>query len=110
MEQPMKKGEYWYLVDKKWFETFKLYVKEGESALSANPGPIDNSQLFKNADGKDGVFELKERLQEELDYVFVPTEAWNLLVSTFGIVDERHAIKRVVIEQGKPLRFVRFSG
>ena len=99
MEKPMKKGEYWYLVDKKWFETFKLYVKEEDK--SQNPGPVDNSQLFKNPNcGKDDVLELKERLQEELDYIFFPEDAWSLLVVTFGIVDEGHAIKRNVIEQG----------
>lgn len=96
VEMPMKKGDYWYLVDKRWYETFKGFVKDPTDP-SSNPGPVDNSGLFKNPND---CIELKERLQEDLDYVFVPEDAWELLVGRFGIVDEKHVIKRSVIEQG----------
>lgn len=97
VEMPMKKGDYWYLVDKRWYETFKGFVKDPIDP-SLNPGPVDNSGLFKNPN--ETSLELKERLQEDLDYVFVPEEGWELLVSRFGIVDDKHVIKRQVIEQG----------
>ncbi|KAI1287287.1 Ubiquitin carboxyl-terminal hydrolase 4 [Halotydeus destructor] len=99
IEQPMKKGEYWYLVDKKWFEQFKSYLN-GEKDPSLSPGAVDNSPLFKNASDKDGVYELKERLQEDLDYIFLPLEAWEVLTSAFGVLNENHAVRRLVIEQG----------
>lgn len=99
IQRPMKKGEYWYLIDKKWFDLCKLYIQDKEP--EHNPGPIDNSALFKSTDGP--VWELRERLQEDLDYQFVPQEAWELLVDYFSIKsnDENHIIKRPVIEQGK---------
>ena len=98
LHSPMNKGDYWYLLDKKWFETLKSYLKDMDPSL--NPGPIDNSPLFKNAGSKDSVLELRERLQEELDYVFVPEKGWKILVDNFGLVDENHVIRREVIEQG----------
>lgn len=99
MERPVKKGDYWYLLDKKWFETFKSFLEKREDGL--NPGPIDNSPLFKNSSSRDdGVMELKERLQEDLDFVFIPQEGWDLLEANFGIVNENHTVKRQVIEQG----------
>ena len=94
----MNKGDHWYLLDKKWFETFKSFTKDADPSL--NPGPIDNSPLFKNADSKETVLELRERLQEDLDFVFVPERGWEILVNEFSIVSESHVIRRVVIEQG----------
>jgi hypothetical protein len=41
IHKPMKKGEFWYLLDKKWFELCKLYLTQKDSIH--NPGPIDNS-------------------------------------------------------------------
>lgn len=43
IQKPMKKGEIWYLVDKKWFELCKLYLTDHQAVH--NPGPIDNSGL-----------------------------------------------------------------
>lgn len=44
--------------------------------------------------------ELRDQLEEELDYKFVPEEAWHILYGYFGIQNERHTIKRWVIEEG----------
>lgn len=98
MARPMNKGETWYLLDKKWFDTFKTYLNDKTVQVN-NPGPIDNGSLFKNTDVKDKAFELNESLQESTDYVFIPEEAWNILVRHFGIVDERHVIRRTVVQQ-----------
>lgn len=44
IHKPMKKEEFWYLLDKKWFELCKLFIKEKEHIH--NPGPIDNSGII----------------------------------------------------------------
>ncbi len=38
-----KGREFWYLLDKKWFELCKLYINNREQVH--NPGPIDNSGM-----------------------------------------------------------------
>ena len=94
-----------FLVDNHWFKQLKKYVgmegamfdsggKEvGEE--SANPGPIDNKPLFKE-DGED----IREHMIDELDYVLVPEEAWDLLVEKFGISETQEPVKRKVVEHG----------
>uniref|UniRef100_A0A803WG82 Ubiquitin carboxyl-terminal hydrolase n=1 Tax=Ficedula albicollis TaxID=59894 RepID=A0A803WG82_FICAL len=43
---------------------------------------------------------LKEHLIDELDYVLVPTEAWNKLVAWYGCIDGQKPIVRKVVEYG----------
>ena len=43
IQKPMKNGEYWYLIDKKWFEMCKIYLNDRQQVN--NPGPIDNSGM-----------------------------------------------------------------
>lgn len=94
INRPMKKEEYWYLIDSQWFDGFRKYAQTG----GPRPGPIDNRRLFNNPD--EDVPELKPRLQEHMDYVLVPEEVWALLTDRLGLVHDRHTIKRHVIEQG----------
>jgi hypothetical protein len=54
---------------------------------SSIPGPIDNSQLFKDG-------EVKEHMIDEIDYKLVPEEAWSLLVESFGITHGQDPIAR----------------
>ncbi|XP_076469575.1 ubiquitin carboxyl-terminal hydrolase 4-like [Babylonia areolata] len=112
LKSPLKKGDAWYLLDLRWFKQWKKYVgydtwdtvNAGEETY--NPGPIDNSPLFRETSGDDqeqsahGVQRLKEHMVDELDYVLVPAEAWNKLVAWYGIVPEQEPIERHVIEQG----------
>merc|ERR1719186_318716 len=63
---------------------------------NANPGPIDNKTLFK--DDESG--EIREHMIDELDYVLVPEEGWNMLVEKFGMVEGQEAIARKVVEHG----------
>ncbi|GAB1602017.1 ubiquitin carboxyl-terminal hydrolase 15-like [Argonauta hians] len=97
----LKKGDTWYLVDTKWLKQWKKYVgfdswdSFSVGDQSANPGPIDNKTLFK-----EDMCTLKEHLIDELDYVLIPTEGWNKLVSWYGTVDGQEPIARKVIEQG----------
>ncbi|XP_068264884.1 ubiquitin carboxyl-terminal hydrolase 4 isoform X2 [Nyctibius grandis] len=60
------------------------------------PGPIDNSGLFSDLETQS----LKEHLIDELDYVLVPTEAWNKLVTWYGCIDGQQPIVRKVVEYG----------
>ena len=97
-----------FLVDNHWFKQAKKYLAwEGSLAdsggtvgdESANPGPIDNKPLWKE-DGSD----IREHMIDEMDYVLVPEEAWDMLVAEFGLQDNvegtSSAVKRKVVEHG----------
>ncbi|MGH0161487.1 UNVERIFIED_CONTAM: hypothetical protein FKN15_041043 [Acipenser sinensis] len=43
---------------------------------------------------------LKEHLIDELDYILVPTEGWNKLVSWYGLTENQEPVARKVVEQG----------
>uniref|UniRef100_A0A669DP21 Ubiquitin carboxyl-terminal hydrolase 4 n=1 Tax=Oreochromis niloticus TaxID=8128 RepID=A0A669DP21_ORENI len=94
--------ELMYLIDSRWFKQWKKYVgfdswdmyNVGERSLY--PGPIDNSGLFSDQETQ----ALKEHLIDELDYVLVPTEAWNKLVSWYGCLEGQRPIVRKVVEHG----------
>uniref|UniRef100_A0A3P9ITE6 Ubiquitin carboxyl-terminal hydrolase n=1 Tax=Oryzias latipes TaxID=8090 RepID=A0A3P9ITE6_ORYLA len=98
----LKKGDEWFLIDSRWFKQWKKYVgfdswdmyNVGERSLY--PGPIDNSGLFSDQETQ----ALKEHLIDELDYVLVPTEAWNKLVSWYGCLEGQRPIVRKVVEHG----------
>ncbi|XP_025106450.1 ubiquitin carboxyl-terminal hydrolase 15-like isoform X2 [Pomacea canaliculata] len=102
LKTQLKKGDTWYLLDIRWFKQWKKYVGyDSWDTLSAgdeavNPGPIDNSVLFKEGSSN----QLKEHLVDELDFVLVPAEAWNKLVSWYGLAPNQEPIGRSVIEQG----------
>ncbi|XP_007425865.1 ubiquitin carboxyl-terminal hydrolase 4 [Python bivittatus] len=98
----LRPGESWYLIDSRWFKQWKKYVgfdswdlyNVGEPNLF--PGPIDNSGLFTDSETQT----LKEHLIEELDYVLVPTEAWNKLANWYGCMEGQKPIVRKVVEYG----------
>ncbi|KAM6387377.1 ubiquitin carboxyl-terminal hydrolase 4 isoform 2-T2 [Pluvialis apricaria] len=98
----LRPGESWYLVDSRWFKQWKKYVgfdswdMFGAGDPSLFPGPIDNSGLFSDPETQS----LKEHLIDELDYVLVPTEAWNKLVTWYGCIDGQQPIVRKVVEYG----------
>ncbi|KAF5921631.1 hypothetical protein HPG69_012801 [Diceros bicornis minor] len=102
MRTTLQRGAQWYLVDSRWFKQWKKYVgfdswdmyNVGEHNLF--PGPIDNSGLFSDPESQT----LKEHLIDELDYVLVPTEAWNKLLNWYGCVEGQQPIARKVVEHG----------
>uniref|UniRef100_UPI00398F05F1 ubiquitin carboxyl-terminal hydrolase 15-like isoform X3 n=1 Tax=Pristiophorus japonicus TaxID=55135 RepID=UPI00398F05F1 len=102
MKTPLKKGDTWYLVDSRWFKQWKKYVgfdswdKYQMGDQNVYPGPVDNSGLLKDGDSQS----LKEHLIDELDYILVPTEGWNKLVSWYGLTESQEPIARKVVEQG----------
>ncbi|XP_041072287.1 ubiquitin carboxyl-terminal hydrolase 15-like isoform X1 [Carcharodon carcharias] len=102
MKTPLKKGDTWYLVDSRWFKQWKKYVgfdswdKYQMGDQNVYPGPVDNFGLLKGEDSQS----LKEHLIDELDYILVPTEGWNKLVSWYGLRKNQEPIARKVVEQG----------
>uniref|UniRef100_A0A6Q2ZJR6 Ubiquitin carboxyl-terminal hydrolase n=1 Tax=Esox lucius TaxID=8010 RepID=A0A6Q2ZJR6_ESOLU len=91
-----------FLIDSRWFKQWKKYVgfdswdmyNVGEHSLY--PGPVDNSGLLSDPETQT----LKEHLIDELDYVLVPTEVWNKLVSWYGCLEGQQPIVRKVVEHG----------
>ena len=78
--------------------------------LDARPGPIDNSALFKctckcnlaNDEYFTMIFSsdltqemLKDHLVENLDYYLLPKQAWDFLVSRYGLSQDSRPIPRL---------------
>ncbi|XP_066523430.1 ubiquitin carboxyl-terminal hydrolase 15-like isoform X2 [Hoplias malabaricus] len=102
LKTQLRRGETWYLIDSHWFKQWKKYVgfdswdKYQMGDQNVYPGPVDNSGLLKDGD----VLAIKEHLIDELDYILVPTEGWNKLVSWYGLTENQEPIARKVVEQG----------
>ncbi|XP_026556162.1 ubiquitin carboxyl-terminal hydrolase 15 isoform X5 [Pseudonaja textilis] len=102
LKTALRKGDTWYLVDSRWFKQWKKYVgfdswdKYQMGDQNVYPGPIDNSGLLKDGDCQS----LKEHLIDELDYILLPTEGWNKLVSWYTLLEGQEPIARKVVEQG----------
>ncbi|XP_033296419.1 ubiquitin carboxyl-terminal hydrolase 15 isoform X8 [Orcinus orca] len=96
LKTPLRKGDTWYLVDSRWFKQWKKYVgfdswdKYQMGDQNVYPGPIDNSGLLKDGDAQS----LKEHLIDELDYILLPTEGWNKLVSWYTLMEGQEPIAR----------------
>ncbi|KAF3859525.1 hypothetical protein F7725_021924 [Dissostichus mawsoni] len=56
------------------------------------------------------VLAIKEHLIDELDYILVPTEGWNKLVSWYGLTDNQEPIARKVVEQGMFVKHCKVEG
>uniref|UniRef100_A0A8C3EN19 Ubiquitin carboxyl-terminal hydrolase n=1 Tax=Corvus moneduloides TaxID=1196302 RepID=A0A8C3EN19_CORMO len=97
-----KKGNVFSTLDSRWFKQWKKYVgfdswdKYQMGDQNVYPGPIDNSGLLKDGDSQS----LKEHLIDELDYILLPTEGWNRLVSWYTLMEGQEPIARKVVEQG----------
>ncbi|CAN8017254.1 unnamed protein product [Ixodes persulcatus] len=102
LKKPLKPDDIWYLVDNKWFKQWKKYVGYdtwdvcGIGEQTTHPGPIDNSPLLK----EDNSGETKDHLIDELDYVLLPQEAWDKMVSWYGLTPGQDPLPRRVIEFG----------
>uniref|UniRef100_A0A3P8XTK5 Ubiquitin carboxyl-terminal hydrolase n=1 Tax=Esox lucius TaxID=8010 RepID=A0A3P8XTK5_ESOLU len=103
LKTQLRKGDTWYLVDSHWFKQWKKYVgfdswdKYQMGDQNVYPGPVDNSGLL-TSDGD--VLAIKEHLIDELDYILLPTEGWNKLVSWYSLMEGQEPISRKVVEQG----------
>ncbi|XP_009697164.1 PREDICTED: ubiquitin carboxyl-terminal hydrolase 4 [Cariama cristata] len=102
LEKLSSEKTFTYLVDSRWFKQWKKYVgfdswdKYQMGDQNVYPGPIDNSGLLKDGDSQS----LKEHLIDELDYILLPTEGWNRLVSWYTLMEGQEPIARKVVEQG----------
>jgi len=104
LNKALVSGDTWYLLDNKWFNQCTVYLgfdeggggKDEDGGADANPGPIDNKELFNQSEPG----ELKDHMIEQLDYVLVPTELWEPLVNEFGLVEGQEPISRIVREFG----------
>ncbi|XP_033095827.1 ubiquitin carboxyl-terminal hydrolase 4-like [Anneissia japonica] len=100
LKTSLQKGDTWYLVDSKWYKQWKKYVGYDSWDMynvgqeTAFPGPVDNSPLLK-AEGT-----LQENLIDDLDYVLLPTKAWEKLVLWYNIKEGQEPIARKVVEHG----------
>uniref|UniRef100_A0A5F8HIE8 ubiquitinyl hydrolase 1 n=1 Tax=Monodelphis domestica TaxID=13616 RepID=A0A5F8HIE8_MONDO len=106
MKMALQQRAQWYLIDRKWFKQWKEYVgfdswdtyNVGENNLF--PGPIDTFGLFSYPESQ----RIKEHLTDELDYVLVPTEAWNKLMSWYGCQPLRRKCRNYLtfLMRGRP--------
>ncbi|XP_052228485.1 uncharacterized protein LOC127842801 isoform X2 [Dreissena polymorpha] len=102
LDRQLIKGEIWYMLDVKWYKQWKSYVgfetrdhfNVGED--SANPGHIDNSPLFED----DANTKLKEHLIDTLDYILIPAEGWDRLLTWYSMAEGQEPLPRKVIEEG----------
>ncbi|KAG0053570.1 CSN-associated deubiquitinating enzyme Ubp12 [Gryganskiella cystojenkinii] len=82
----LEEGDVWYLIEKTWMVAFQRYctrMAAGREEDAVPPGPIDNSLLF-TADGN---------LRQNEQFITVPQEGWDLLVSWYGAASEPVARK-----------------
>uniref|UniRef100_A0A8C3LG08 Ubiquitin carboxyl-terminal hydrolase 4 n=1 Tax=Chrysolophus pictus TaxID=9089 RepID=A0A8C3LG08_CHRPC len=92
----------WYLLSSRWFSLWKRYVGydrwdvSGVGDPNLFPGPIDNACLLSDGESQS----LKEHLIAQLDYVLVPSSAWQKLVSWYGCIEGQQPIVRKVMEFG----------
>ncbi|XP_063783449.1 ubiquitin carboxyl-terminal hydrolase 15 isoform X3 [Pseudophryne corroboree] len=106
LKTPLRRGDTWYLIDSRWFKQWKKYVgfdswdKYQMGDQNVYPGPIDNSGLLKVCFADTDTQSLKEHLIDELDYILLPTEGWNKLVSWYTVMENQEPISRKVVEQG----------
>ena len=94
-----------YLVNQRWLKQWKKYVgfdswdQYSAGNETANPGPVDNGNLFKGNKINNLIREttyfinytdiesdtLKDHLMDTLDYALLPKPVWDLLVSWYGL-------------------------
>uniref|UniRef100_A0A673HVG9 Ubiquitin carboxyl-terminal hydrolase 15 n=1 Tax=Sinocyclocheilus rhinocerous TaxID=307959 RepID=A0A673HVG9_9TELE len=102
LKTPLRRADTWYLVDSRWFKQWKKYVgfdswdKYQMGDQNVYPGPVDNSGLLTDGD----VLGLKQHLIDELDYMLLPADGWNKLLSWYGLREGQQPIARKVVEQG----------
>jgi len=72
-ERRRKGGECYHLISKKWWDIWKLH--DGGLPAASETKPIDNSDLLNEYN------RLRKGLRLNEDYMYIPPEAWYLLVA-----------------------------
>ncbi|CAI5795869.1 ubiquitin carboxyl-terminal hydrolase 11 [Podarcis lilfordi] len=93
-ERPLRAGEKWYLLENHWYKQWRAYVESGDQNSISFPGRINNAELFEDTES----YRLKDRLVEHEEYVLVPEEVWNKLVTWYGLEHDQPAIERKVVD------------
>ena len=106
LSMPLKKGDKWFLIDMKWFKSWKKFVGYDCSRRAAVepkiPGPIDNTSLLDK-----GI--LSRNLVDEIDFKLLPEKAWSNLVSWYEQSEYSMSLPRPVIESGSFLKQLRIE-
>ena len=103
-----------YLVGGGWIRQWKKYVgyDKGDQydagKESANPGPVDNSNLLKSQQAADQLFfngivfnadpyddDLNDWMSENWHYNLLPAVAWKMLTSWYGISEGSRPVPRL---------------
>ncbi|KAH7639977.1 ubiquitin carboxyl-terminal hydrolase-like protein 5 [Dermatophagoides farinae] len=99
MKRLLKPNEYWYILDKHWYDSFLNYLQNGCDQAN-HPGKIDNKELLRPAQNvtitnnnkttnksATQTYRLKTTARENEDFVIIPEMVWNLFCKEFGLID-----------------------
>lgn len=86
-ERKLEVGQVWYVIDNTWYQKWCNYIGVGTSLYDKNasvtsPGKINNKELLE-----DGM--LKKDSMEDIDYVLVPQDLFELLKKEYGLNSEK---------------------
>ncbi|KAL2164269.1 hypothetical protein VTH06DRAFT_3485 [Thermothelomyces fergusii] len=100
-ETPVKEGDKTYLVSRKWLARAQAFGSDakhaGKESPEGSPGPVDNSDIIQ-AIFTDSTGELCVKLRPGTgieDFELFPKDAWDLLVSWYGLAAGQSPIVRV---------------
>ncbi|KFD53791.1 hypothetical protein M513_05297 [Trichuris suis] len=92
----LRAGDVWYVLSAKWYAAWSNFISPSISGdlECSRPGPIDNKDILKESSNS---VELLDSLEESVDYVLIPKEAWQQLVLKYGIKENQKPVERKVI-------------
>lgn len=93
---PLVVDSHWYIISAQWLRRWQRFCREGVGT-PADIGRITNQDIIHPLAGDKGYTSIKEVLVPDEDYVVVPEEAWNMLVSWYGLSPGSRPISRPVI-------------
>ncbi|KAI4372132.1 hypothetical protein MLD38_010403 [Melastoma candidum] len=101
-EANLREGNLYYVVSYRWYSRWQMYVGQNNNQYSGQqpdlgslnvapyetadrPGPVDNTDIVSNESISEGDHvELRRMLEEGRDYVLVPQEVWEKILSWYG--------------------------
>eukprot|EP01124_Arcella_intermedia_P025056 TRINITY_DN4398_c0_g1_i1.p1 TRINITY_DN4398_c0_g1~~TRINITY_DN4398_c0_g1_i1.p1 ORF type:complete len:1098 (+),score=233.90 TRINITY_DN4398_c0_g1_i1:166-3459(+) len=95
-------GEYYNVLDKKWWRNWSKYVGYDYNSGGSHPGLINNAFLLE----EDGI-NVKRNAVEDTDFVFVPKDVWDKFHEWYGggpvICRKCQAVNRRTFVEVRPL-------
>ena len=89
-------GQWWFMVSAAWIRAWREYC-EDITGKARHPGPVRTSDLLHARAGTVGLARTREGLRSEEDYGVVPQEAWEKLVTWYGLEEASRPIARPVV-------------